>query len=142
MSSLPSSTSSVIAVTLGPDIDWKPATSIPRGAMYCLLKGPMNEANGFIVWIKYPKDYMVPPHRHGTTEHFTVLSGRYNFGIGATFDMTKTRAMPPGSLVILPPDTWHYLWTDCETVVQIHGNGPFSSEYFNADDDPRRQVQS
>lgn len=131
-------TGSVVAVTLGPHIDWKPAFSIPQGAMYCLFEGPMNEAGEFTVWIKYPKDYMVPPHRHGTTEHFTVLSGLYNFGVGKAFDITRTKAMPPGSLVILPANTWHFLWTNCETVVQIHGTGPFSSTYLNPDDDPRK----
>lgn len=128
---------SVVAVTLGPDIEWQPAFSIPRGAMYHLLEGPMSEQREFTVWIKYPKDYMVPPHRHGTAEHFTVLSGLYNFGIGSSFDITRTKAMPPASLVILPPNTWHYLWTDRETIVQIHGVGPFSSTYLNKDDDPR-----
>lgn len=129
----------VVAVTLGPDIDWKPVTSIPRGAMYCLFGGPMNEEKEFVAWVKYPKDYMVPPHRHGKAEHFTVLSGIYNFGIGTAFDITKTRAMPPGSLVILPPNTWHFLWTDCETIVQIHGTGPFSSDYHKPENDPRTQ---
>jgi quercetin dioxygenase-like cupin family protein len=128
---------SIVAMTLGPDIEWKPASTIPRGAEFCLIKGPMNEASEFIVWIKYPKDYMIPPHRHPTTEHFTVLSGLYNFGIGRDFNMTKTKAMPPGSVVILPPNVPHYVWTDRETVVQIHGVGPFGSTYLNAADDPR-----
>ena len=133
---------SVVAVTLGADIDWKPATSIPRGATYCLFGGPMSEEKEFVAWVRYPKDYMIPPHRHAKAEHFTVLSGMYNFGIGTAFDITKTKAMPPGSLVILPPNTWHFHWTDCETIVQIHGTGPFSSDYHNPENDPRIQQAS
>jgi len=34
----------------------------------------------------------------------------------------------------------HYAWTDGETVVQVHGQGPFAITYVNPADDPSKNV--
>jgi hypothetical protein len=41
--------------------------------------------------------------------------------------------------MIMQPGTVHYAWTDAETVVQLHGNGPWGINYINPNDDPRKQ---
>jgi hypothetical protein len=33
----------------------------------------------------------------------------------------------------------HFAWTKGETVIQLHGMGPWSIQYVNPDDDPRNQ---
>ena len=40
---------------------------------------------------------------------------------------------------IMKPGTPHFAWTDAETVVQLHGTGPWGITYLNAADDPRNQ---
>jgi hypothetical protein len=32
----------------------------------------------------------------------------------------------------------HYAWTSAETVVQVHGQGPFAITYVNPADDPSK----
>jgi hypothetical protein len=34
----------------------------------------------------------------------------------------------------------HYAWTSGETVVQVHGQGPFAITYVNPADDPGKKA--
>jgi hypothetical protein len=34
----------------------------------------------------------------------------------------------------------HYAWTSGETVVQVHGQGPFAITYVNPADDPSKKA--
>jgi hypothetical protein len=38
----------------------------------------------------------------------------------------------------MPKGMHHYAWASGETVVQLHGVGPFAITYVNAADDPRK----
>ena len=53
--------------------------------------------------LKFPANYQVPPHSHPGIEHITIISGTLNMGMGDVFDKTKTRALTPGSVAIMPP---------------------------------------
>ena len=55
------------------------------------------------------------------------------------FDKEKTKALPPGSTVIIQPKTNHFLWTSEETVIQVHGVGPQDLNYVDPADDPRKK---
>jgi len=35
----------------------------------------------------------------------------------------------------------HFVWVKGETIVQFHGEGPWSIKYVNPADDPRNQVK-
>jgi hypothetical protein len=43
-----------------------------------------------------------------------------------------------GSLTEAPAHMNHYAWASEETVVQVHGQGPFAITYVNPADDPRK----
>jgi len=36
----------------------------------------------------------------------------------------------------MPANMNHYAWTTAETIVQVHGDGPFQIVYVNPADDP------
>ena len=44
-----------------------------------------------------------------------------------------------GDMMVMHPGTPHYAWTEGETVVQLHGTGPWGVTYLNPNDDPRKQ---
>jgi hypothetical protein len=47
-------------------------------------------------------------------------------------------AYPPGSVVVLPGDTWHFHWAKSgEYVTQVTAIGPLGLEYRYSKDDPR-----
>jgi hypothetical protein len=53
------------------------------------------------------------------------------------FDWEKSKEMPAGSYGTWPAGMKHFVWVKGETVVQLHGNGPWAIHYVNPADDPR-----
>ena len=39
--------------------------------------------------------------------------------------------------MVMPAGMKHYAWTTTETIIQVHGKGPFVINYVNPADDPR-----
>jgi quercetin dioxygenase-like cupin family protein len=128
-------------VMLGPDeIKWGPAPpSLPRGAMLAVIEGKPSEPGPFTMRLKFPAGFRVAPHSHPAIEHLTVLSGTINFGMGDTFDAGTLTPMRAGSFIVMPVGTNHFVETKEETVVQVHGVGPWGVKYANPQDDPSKQ---
>ena len=126
-------------MVLPADLEWADAKANPPGAKIAVIEGPPNKAVPFTFRVKFPADYKLPAHWHPVTDHVTVLSGTLNYGFGDKLDTEKTKALTPGSTVITPPKTNHFLWTSEETVVQVHGVGPMDIHYVNPEDDPRKK---
>ena len=124
------------------ELKWADVPSLPKGAKAALIEGPMSEAGPFMVRLKFPANYKLPPHWHNNIEHVTVLSGTLNMGIGDKFDQKKTHALGPGHVSIMQPKTKHYAWTKVETIAQVHGIGPWEVTYVNPDDDPRKNAKA
>lgn len=122
-----------------PDLKWANVPSLPPGAKIAVIEGPMNEATPFTVRIKLPANYQIPAHWHPTIEHVTVISGTFNMGTGDKLDASKTQRLPTGSVAIMQPKTAHFAWTNDETIVQVHGVGPWGINYVNPADDPRKK---
>src|SRR6266540_3977312 len=121
------------------DLQWTDVPSLPPGAKIAVIEGPMNEAKPFTVRLKFPANYRIPAHSHPAIEHVTVISGTFNMGSGDKLDQKKTKALSAGSVVIMQPKTNHFGWTKTETVVQLHGVGPWGVTYVNPADDPRKK---
>jgi quercetin dioxygenase-like cupin family protein len=121
------------------DLKWADVPSLPPGAKIAVIEGPMNEAKPFTMRLRLPANYQVPAHSHSGIEHVTVISGTFNMGTGDKLDAKATRALGPGSVAIMQPGTQHFAWTKEETVVQVHGVGPWTVTYVNPADDPRKK---
>ena len=121
-------------------IQWKPGPpSLPRGALFAVLEGDPGKPGPFVFRVKVPDGYRVPPHTHPKTERVTVISGEFHLGMGAKFDEKACQAMPAGTYGHWPAGMKHFAWAKGETVIQVHGTGPWSIEYVNPDDDPRNK---
>ena len=120
------------------DLEWKDTPSLP-GAKIAVLEGPMNEAVPFTARIKLPNNYKIAPHTHPGIEHVTVISGSFGMGLGEKFDEKGLHTLGPGDMMIMQPGTAHYAKSKGETVVQIHGVGPWKVVYVNPDDDPTKK---
>lgn len=121
------------------DLKWADVSSLPPGAKVSVIEGPLNEAVAFTVRLKFPADYKVPAHWHPAIEHVTVISGIFNMGIGDKLDPSKTKPLSVGSVAIMQPKTNHFAWTKDETIIQVHGVGPWAINYVNPADDPRKK---
>jgi quercetin dioxygenase-like cupin family protein len=119
------------------DLEWKDLPSI-KGAKIALLEGPMNEEKPFTARIKVPSGGKIPPHTHPGIEHVTVISGSFAMGLGEKFDEKAMHTLAAGDMMIMQPGTPHYAMAKAETVVQIHGMGPWKVVYVNPADDPSK----
>ena len=56
--------------------------TLPAGAELAVLSGNPMEAGPFVIRLRFPDGYTVPPHTHPTTENVTVISGTILFAHG------------------------------------------------------------
>jgi quercetin dioxygenase-like cupin family protein len=115
---------------------------LPPGAQIAVLSGNPMQEGPFVFRLKFPAGYEIPAHTHSIAELVTVMSGTLNFGHGETFDKSKTMPVPVGSFASIPAGHPHFVWTDGEVVVQIHGDGPFDIKYIDPEDDPMKKQAS
>lgn len=116
---------------------WTDNPTLPPGAKIAIIEGNPREAGLFAFRLKLPAGYRIPPHEHPVTGHVTVLAGTFHIAVGERFDAASGDAVPSGGYSLMPANTRHYAWTDGETIIQIHGLGPWGIKYVNATDDPR-----
>ena len=123
------------------DYQYRPAPdSLPPGAQLAVLHGNPAEEGMFIIRLRFPAGYSVPPHSHPSSEYITVISGNVSLGMGDRFDRSAARALGPGGFAIAPATMNHYAFTDQGATVQISSDGPFQVTYVKPADDPRRKT--
>ena len=121
-------------------VQWGPAPpSLPPGAQAAVLMGSPAKEGPFVIRLKFPAGFIVPPHRHSKDEFVTVIAGKFAIGSGETLEREGLKALPPASFVHLPAGMPHYAWAEAESVVQINGVGPFDVTYIDPKDDPRQK---
>jgi quercetin dioxygenase-like cupin family protein len=111
--------------------------SLPPGARFAVLEGDPKAEGPFTMRITLPDGYRIPPHTHPKTERLTVISGTFRLGMGDTFVADKMIDLPAGTYGFWPAGMKHYASARGETVVQLHGIGPWQINYLNPADDPR-----
>jgi quercetin dioxygenase-like cupin family protein len=120
------------------DIDWKPFPAFPPSARLAVVVGEPAQPAPYVTRVKVPAGVKLMPHKHPEDRIYTVISGVFYIGLGERFDAENLIAHPPGSVVILPGDTWHFHWAKSgEYVTQVTAIGPLGMEYRQTEDDPR-----
>lgn len=124
------------------DIQWKSGPpSLPAGSKIAVLEGDPSQEGIFTMRLSLPDGYKISPHWHPAFEHVTVISGSFNMGMGESFDVSQSREMIAGTFGWMAPGQRHYAWTRGETVIQLHGMGPWQIYYVNPQDDPRNAAK-
>jgi len=125
------------AIVRAGDVQWKP---LRPGAEIAVVSGDPDAAGSpFVLRFRYHGDVRVPPHWHPTDEHITVLSGRFAVGMGERFDAAALTVLAAGEYAHVPTKMPHYAASMGDTLVQVHGIGPFAINYVNPADDPRKK---
>jgi quercetin dioxygenase-like cupin family protein len=115
-------------------IQWK---ALRPGAEIAVVSGdPNKEGSPFVMRFRYRGKARIPPHWHPTDEHLTILSGTFRLGMGKSGDEGVTTALGAGAYAFVAAKMPHYAWADGDTVIQVHGIGPFVINYVNPADDP------
>jgi quercetin dioxygenase-like cupin family protein len=113
---------------------------ITTGAQFAVLEGDRSKPGvSYTFRAKLPDGYGVPPHWHSMDENITVIQGTMRLGTGEKFDQAKLRDLPAGSYALLPKGQPHFNLYKGETIIQLHGIGPYDINYVNPADDPSRK---
>lgn len=111
------------------DLKWTP---IIKGCDLANVAGdPSAEGTPFVVRLRCADGAKIPAHWHPTDENVTVLKGTFLAGMGETFDETKLTTMNVGNFVTMPKEMRHFAMSKGETIVQVHGAGPFKVNWVN-----------
>ena len=118
---------------------WGPAPpSLPAGAQLAVLEGdPRAKGATYTIRAKFPDGYQVPPHWHPVDENVTVLRGTLLMGRGDRIDPQGMMELPAGTFSHMAKGVRHFARAKGETIIQVHGVGPFEVHYVNPEDDPR-----
>jgi quercetin dioxygenase-like cupin family protein len=111
------------------DLKWTP---IIKGCDLAAVSGDPNaEGAPFVLRLRCVDGAKIPAHWHPTDENVTVLKGIFLVGMGETFDESKLQPMNVGNFVAMPKEMRHFGLCKGETIVQVHGAGPFKVNWVN-----------
>lgn len=124
-----------------PGLAWVAPTSVPPGAQMVLLYGSPDKTGPYIIRVKLPAGYKMPPHRHQDARAVTVLQGNYWPAVGDSFDQAKLKKFGPRDHYTIDAGVSHFAWAETDVIFQEMGTGPVSSplEYVNPAGDPRKE---
>jgi len=111
------------------DLKWTP---IIKGCDIATVEGDFNvEGQPFVIRFRCADGAKTPAHWHPTDEYVTVLKGTFLVGTGETYDESKLQAMNVGNFILMPKEMRHFAVAKGETIIQVHGTGPFKVNWVN-----------
>lgn len=111
------------------DLKW---VGIIKGCDLAAVSGDFT-ADGapFVIRVRCADGSKIPAHWHPVDENVTVLKGTFLVGMGETFDESKLQTMNVGNFLTMGKEMRHFGLCKGETIVQIHGMGPFKINWVN-----------
>ena len=123
------------------DLHWGPPPAVfPKGAEMAVVTGDPGKPAPFMVELRMPDGYRLPPHFHPTDEVVEVKQGTFLYGMGDVFDVAKTKPMRVGEKGHIPAAMHHFATAQGPTIVAVSAMGPFAMTYVNPADDPQKEV--
>ena len=86
---------------------------------------PSKPGAQFVIRMYNDANFIVLPHWHPEDEHVTVVKGTWYLGSGDTFDRNAMRELNVGDYALVPKKMPHFAWSKNDTIILIHGIGPF-----------------
>ena len=121
------------------DLTWVDGpASLKKGAKMVIVEGDPSKDGPFVLRIKLPDGFRIMPHTHPKDERVTVLAGTLYLGMGEKLDEKVAKEMPAGSFGRTGAGMKHFGFVKGETVLQLHGTGPWAIDYVDPADDPRK----
>lgn len=114
------------------ELKWTP---IIKGCDLASVAGDASaEGAPFVIRLRCADGSKVPAHWHPTDENVTVLKGTFLVGMGEKFGETSLQTMNVGNFISMPKEMRHFAMSKGETIVQVHGMGPFKVNWVNPAD--------
>jgi ChrR-like protein with cupin domain len=107
-------------------IPLKPFSPIHR---FETLSGDPAKTGPYVVRIHAEAGYVIMPHFHPEDENIVVLQGSWAAGMGERFNRQALESMEVGTYALLPKKMAHFALSKTQTIIQVHGLGPFTPYY-------------
>ena len=96
-----------------------------------VLGDPSKAGEPYVIRIQNDDNFFVLPHTHPNDEHVVVVKGTWHLGSGPRFDRSKLRPLATGDFVRIRAAMPHFAWSEGETIIQVHGIGPFRLDFVD-----------
>ena len=109
-----------------------PLKDIPSQQWIEAVHGDMGVAGQpFVIRIHNDAGYIVLPHTHVEDENIVVVKGIWSLGIGNEFNSAGLESVTIGDYLFVPKRMAHFAWSKTETIIQVHGIGPFAVNFVD-----------
>jgi hypothetical protein len=104
-----------------------PLGKMPSEQWIEVLSGdPSKPGSAFVLRIHNDAGYVCPPHTHPTDENIVVVKGSWSVGMGTRINQSALQPLELGAYGLVPAKMAHFCRSKTETIIQVHGIGPFS----------------
>lgn len=90
---------------------------------------PKQSGSPYVIRIHAEPGYVVMPHTHPEDENIVVLKGTWAVGMGDRYRLDALETMDSGTYAFVPKRMSHFALSKTETIVQVHGMGPFTTTW-------------
>jgi pimeloyl-ACP methyl ester carboxylesterase len=98
---------------------------MPPGASFAVISGDPREEGPYVMRLRLPPGYILPPYRRSSEEQMIVLAGAITVGSAGESGSATVRTLTSGSYASLAAGDLHFAHTQHGAIVQIFGTGPF-----------------
>lgn len=113
----------------------KPSVDVGGTLRVAVLQGdPMKATRTYTLLLSCTDGAKIAPHWHPTTENVTVIRGALAVGMGLKWDDAALTEVPVGGFFSAAAEMRHFAQCKGESVVQIHGVGPFVVNFVAPDE--------
>lgn len=110
------------------DVKWNPIEipGFPSGVRIAPMAGNPDAAGElYTLRLRFPDAYAFPAHWHPMAENLTVITGTFYLAMGDKVVEGAAKRYVAGDFLNIPGKMSHFGHVTGETVVQLHGTGPF-----------------
>lgn len=133
----PGKASAAHSVVPAAQLKWTPM-ELPGCELAVVSGDPAKAGEAFTLRIKCVARTVIPAHWHPTTENVTMIKGTLLVGMGDKFDDSKlSTTLMAGDFISIPAQMRHFAKGSGETILQVHGTGPFAVNWVNPADVPK-----
>jgi hypothetical protein len=114
-----------------------PSVEIGGKLQIAIVQGnPMQAGQPYTLRLSCTDGAKIAPHWHPTTENVTVVKGTFALGMGSKWDPSALKDLPAGGFASAPARMRHFASCKGDTIVQVHGLGPFIVNFVPAGKSP------
>lgn len=105
---------------------------VPLNGLQVLYGDPGKSGAPFVIRLHNDSGYVVLPHTHPQDENIVVVKGTWMFSMGDKVNLSSMDTLELGAYAYVPNKMAHFGYAKTEVIIQIHGTGPFSTDYVDS----------